>query len=81
VKNYSYTVVDGEVYFRENSIMVRPELNATAKERIKGMVKLRDCVHTLIDLQLSEYTPETEVSATLRQTIIAASHTGKEDRV
>ena len=54
VKNYSYTVVDGNVYYRENSIMVRPELNATALERIKGMVELRDCVHALIDLQLDE---------------------------
>ncbi|MBQ8401956.1 MAG: helicase SNF2, partial [Clostridia bacterium] len=52
VKNYSYTVVDGEVYYRENSIMVQPELNATAKERVKGMVELRDCVHDLIDKQL-----------------------------
>ncbi|MBQ3591606.1 MAG: helicase SNF2, partial [Clostridia bacterium] len=45
VKNYSYTVVDGEVYYRENSIMVQPNLNATAQERVKGMVELRDCVH------------------------------------
>ena len=45
VKNYSYTIVDGEVYFRENSVMVKPVLNATAKERVKGMVELRDCVH------------------------------------
>ena len=54
VKNYSYTVAAGNAYYRENSIMVRPELNATALERIKGMVELRDCVHTLIDLQLDE---------------------------
>ncbi len=52
VKNYSYTVVDGEVYYRENSIMVQPNLNATAKERVKGMVELRDCVHDLIVKQL-----------------------------
>ncbi|MBQ9718412.1 MAG: DEAD/DEAH box helicase family protein, partial [Clostridia bacterium] len=52
VKNYSYTVVDGDVYYRENSIMVQPNLNATAKERVKGMVELRDCVHDLIDKQL-----------------------------
>ena len=43
VKNYSYTVVDGEVYFRENSRMVKPDLNATAKERVKGLVELREC--------------------------------------
>ena len=57
VQNYSYTVVDGEVYFRENSVMVRRELNATAKERIKGMVELRDCTHRLIDLQMWESDP------------------------
>ena len=54
VKNYSYTVVDGEVYYRENSRMVRPELNATAKARVKGMVELRDCMRELIDLQMDE---------------------------
>ena len=55
VKNYSYAVVDGEVYYRENSRMARPDLNATAKERVKGLVALRDCVHALIDEQLNEY--------------------------
>ena len=54
VKNYSYVVVDGEVYYRENSVMVKPNLNATAKERVKGMAELRDCVHRLIDLQMWE---------------------------
>ena len=54
VKNYSYAVVDGEVYYRENSVMVKPNLNATAKERVKGMAQLRDCVHRLIDLQMWE---------------------------
>ena len=58
VKNYSYTVVDGDVYFRENSRMVRPDLNATAEARIKGMVALRDCVHQLIDMQMDAYTPD-----------------------
>ena len=61
VKNYSYTVVDGEVYYRENSIMVKPELNATAKERVKGMVELRNCVRSLIDLQMDEYTPDSAI--------------------
>ena len=56
VKNYSFTVVDGEVYYRENSIMVKPDLNATARDRVKGMVELRDCVRGLIDLQMDEYT-------------------------
>ncbi len=54
MKNYSYAVVDGEVYYRENSVMVKPKLNATAKERVKGMAELRDCVHRLIDLQMWE---------------------------
>ena len=57
VKNYSYTVVDGDVYYRENSRMVKPDLNATAAERVKGMVELRDCVHHLIDLQMWESDP------------------------
>ena len=56
VKNYSYTVVEGEVYYRENSRMVRPQLSATAKARVKAMVELRDCVHHLIDLQLQDGT-------------------------
>ena len=54
VKNYSYAVVDGEVYYRENSVMVKPNLNATARERVKGLAELRDCVHRLIDLQMWE---------------------------
>lgn len=61
VKNYSYTVVDGEVYFRENSVMVRPDLNATAKERIKGMLALSTCVHALIDLQMDETIPDSAI--------------------
>ena len=52
VKNYSYTLVAGEVYYRENSVMVKPDLNATAKERVKGMIKLRDCVQLLISQQM-----------------------------
>ena len=61
VKNYSYTVVDGAVYFRENSRMVRPDLNATAEARIKGMVGLRDCVQELIDLQMDAATPDSDI--------------------
>ncbi len=61
VKNYSYTVVDGQVYYRENSRMVRPNLNATAEGRVKGMVGLRDCVHKLIDLQLDAATTDDEI--------------------
>ena len=61
VKNYSYTVVEGEVYYRENSIMVQPDLNATAKERVKGMVNLRRILSDLITYQLEDY-PDTAIS-------------------
>ena len=61
VKNYSYTVVSGEVYYRENSRMVKPELNATAAERVKSMVALRDCVNELIALQMDEYSAESRI--------------------
>ncbi|WP_243115264.1 DEAD/DEAH box helicase family protein [Intestinibacillus sp. Marseille-P6563] len=61
VKNYSYTVVDGAVYFRENSRMVRSDLNATAEARVKGMVGLRDCVQELIDLQMDAATQDSEI--------------------
>ena len=52
MKNYSYAIVDGQVYYRENSRMVRPDLNTTAEARVKGLVGLRDCVQELIDLQM-----------------------------
>ena len=61
VKNYSYTVVDGTVYFRENSRMVRPDLNATAEARVKGLVGLRECVQQLIDLQMDAATPDSAI--------------------
>ncbi len=61
VKNYSYTVVDNEVYYRQNSIMLRPVINATAKERIKGMVGLRNCVNELIDLQMEDSSDNDEI--------------------
>lgn len=55
VRNFSYTVIDGTVYYRENSRMVKPHLNQTAQERIKGMIALRDQVRKLIDAQLDEH--------------------------
>ena len=61
-KNFSYAIVDGDAYYRENSRMVRPELNATAKERVKGLVALRDCVQSLIALQMDAYTPDAEIT-------------------
>ena len=67
VKNFSYTLVDGEVYFRENSIMVRPDLKATAKERIKGMLALSACVHELIDLQMDETIPDSAIAEKQRE--------------
>ena len=62
VKNYSFAIIDGEVYYRENSSMKKVELNATAKNRIKGMVALRDCVHGLIALQMDEYTQDSSIT-------------------
>ena len=61
VKNYSYTVVDGAVYYRENSRMVRPDLNATAEARVKGLVELRDCVQRLIDLEMNASMPDAPI--------------------
>lgn len=58
VKNFSYTVVDGEVYFQENSIMSPVDLNDTAKGRVKGMVELRQIVNDLIEYQLEDYPQE-----------------------
>lgn len=51
VRNYSYALVDGNVYFREGGIMVRQDVSATMSERIKGMMELRDCTRRLIELQ------------------------------
>lgn len=58
VKNHTYTLVDGEVYFRENSRMVKPSLNQTAKERVTGLVELRECVNSLIYYQLEDFSDE-----------------------
>ena len=58
VKNFSYTVVDGNVYFRENSLMRRVDLNEKAKDRVMGMVELRGIVNELIEYQLEDYPDE-----------------------
>jgi len=55
VKNYSYTLVDDRVYYRENSIMKPVEVSETMEQRMKGMVQIRDCTQELIDYQLNEY--------------------------
>ena len=67
VKNFSYAVVRGEVYYRENSIMVKPGLNATAKERVKGMVELRDCVQKLIAQQMDSFVSDETIQQTQRE--------------
>ena len=67
VKNYSYTVVDGDVYYRENSRMVKPELNATATERVKGMVELRDCIQKLIGQQMDGFVSDASIRETQRE--------------
>ena len=62
VRNFSYTIVDDEIYFRENSSMSLVEVSATAENRIKGMVAIRDCVRNLIELQTEDY-PDEEIKA------------------
>ena len=59
VRNFSYCLVDGEIYFRENSRMNRMETSVTAQGRIKGMIELRDCVRDLIEYQTEDYSDET----------------------
>ena len=63
VKNFSYTVVDGEVFYRENSVMTQVELSDTAKGRVTGMVELRQIVNELIQQQLEDY-PDADIKAT-----------------
>ena len=63
VKNFSYTVVDGEVFYRENSVMTQVELSDTAKGRVTGMVELRQIVNDLIQQQLEDY-PDADIKAT-----------------
>ena len=63
VKNFSYTVVDGEVFYQENSVMTQVELSDAAKGRVTGMVELRQIVNDLIDQQLNDY-PDEDIKAT-----------------
>lgn len=62
VRNYSYALADGKLYFRENSRMNPIDVSITAENRIKGMIAIRDCVRTLIEYQTEDY-PETEIKA------------------
>ncbi len=66
VKNFSYTVVEGEVYYRENSVMTQVELSGNAKDRVVGMVELRQIVNELIDRQLNDY-PEEDIEEAQEQ--------------
>ena len=70
VKNFSYTVVDGEVFYRENSVMTQVELSDTAKGRVTGMVELRQIVNDLIQQQLEDY-PDADIKATQERLNIA----------
>lgn len=58
VRNFSFAVVDGDIYYRENSVMHKVELSVTAENRIKGMVKIRDCTRKLIEYQLEGYSDD-----------------------
>ena len=58
VRNFSYTLVDGEIYYRENSRMFQADVPKTAQSRIKGMIELRDCVRELIDMQINDFSDE-----------------------
>ena len=60
VRNFSYTLVDGQIYYRENSRMNPVEVSKTAESRIRGMIELRDCVRTLLEYQTEDY-PEKEI--------------------
>ena len=62
VKNFSYTVVDGQVYYRENSLMHPVEVSVTAENRIRGMIELRECTRRLIDYQTEGY-PDEDIAA------------------
>ncbi|MBQ6153091.1 MAG: N-6 DNA methylase [Ruminococcus sp.] len=66
VRNFSFTILDGEIYYRENSRMTPIDISETAKNRIKGMIPIRDCVRTLLEMQLNDY-PDTEVQAEQRR--------------
>lgn len=62
VRNFSYTLVDGQIYYRENSRMNPVEVSKTAESRIRGMIELRDCVRTLLEYQTEDY-PDEEIQA------------------
>ena len=82
VRNFSYTLVDGKIYYRENSRMNPVEVSKTAESRIKGMIELRDCVRTLLEYQTEDY-PEEEIKnqqAKLNKAAVCRSLIGADDR-
>ncbi len=77
VKNYSYTLVDNEIYYRENSVMKKVERNATSKERTKGMIAIRECVDKLIHLQLEDYSDSDILAEQLKLNSLYDTFTAK----
>ena len=66
VRNFSYTLIEDDIYFRENSLMKKMDVPQTVQNRIKGMIGIRDCVRTLIDMQVQEYS-NSEIAAQQRK--------------
>ena len=77
VRNFSYTVYDDKIYYRENSRMTPVEISATAESRIKGMIGIRDCVRRLLDLQIEDYPDEDIQSEQQRLNNLYDSFTAK----
>ena len=77
VRNFSYTLVDGKIYYRENSRMSPIEVSATAENRIKGMISIRDSVRTLVDLQTNDYSDTAIKEEQERLNSLYDSFTGK----
>lgn len=81
VKNFSYTIVDGKIYFRENSVMIEQDLPVTTVSRIKGMIELRDCVRNLIELQTQNFPEENIKVAQEKLNRLYDNYVKKYDRI
>ena len=81
VRNFSYTIVDGKIYFRENSRMFPVETSATGENRIRGMIALRDCVRRLIELQTENYPDEDIQKEQVNLNTLYDSYTAKYGRL
>ena len=77
VKNFSYTLVDGQVYYRENSLMHPVEVSVTAENRIRGMIELRECVRRLIEYQTEGYSDEDIAAEQQKLNVLYDSFTAK----